>query len=154
MVSYAPCLMDAATIRAQVEDDRAEWARLRTRLDAHPDGPLHDPEAPDWTSRDVYTHLAQMMQWTAREIERVAAGEPQRTYDASVSEDDWNAKLRERYQHMSLEEARKWADEAFEQRERAIESVPLERWDEELVEVASHDGADHFRGHLSYLVVD
>ena len=154
MVSYAPCLMDAATIRAQVEDDRDAWERLRTRLDAHPDGPLHDPEAPDWTSRDVYTHLAQMMQWTAREIERVATGEPKRTYDASVSEDDWNAKLRERYQHMSLEEARKWADEALEQRERAIESVPLERWDEELVEVASHDGADHFRGHLSYLVGD
>ncbi len=68
--------MDAATIRAQVEDDRAEWDRLRAKLDAHPDGPLHDPEAPDWTSRDVYTHLAQMMQWTAKEIERVAAGEP------------------------------------------------------------------------------
>lgn len=146
--------MDAATIRAQVEDDRAECTRLQARLDAHPDGPLHDPEAPDWTSRDVYTHLAQMMLWTAKEIERVAAGESRRTSDGSVSEDDWNAKLRERYQHMSLEGARKWANEAFERRERAIESVPLERWNDELVEVASHDGADHFRGHLSYLVVD
>ncbi len=55
---------------------------------------------------------------------------------------------------MSLDEARKWANEEFKHRERAIESVPLERWDDELVEVASHDGADHFRGHLSYLVVD
>ena len=146
--------MDAATIRAQVEDDRAGWARLGALLDAHPDGPLHDPEAPDWTSRDVYTHLAQMMQSTAKEIERVATGEPRRTYDTSVSEDDWNAQLRERYQHMSLAEARKWANEAFEYRERAIASVPLDRWDDELVEVASHDGADHFRGHLSYLVVD
>jgi len=146
--------MDAATIRAQVGDDRAEWTRLKALLDAHPDGPLHDPEAPEWTSRDVYTHLAHMMQWTAKEIERVAAGEPMRTYDASVSEDDWNARLRERYQHMTLEEARKWANEAFEHREHAIESVPLERWDDELIEVASHDGADHFRGHLSYLVVD
>jgi len=27
-------------------------------------------------SRDVYTHLAQMMQWTAKEIERVAASAP------------------------------------------------------------------------------
>ncbi len=95
-----------------------------------------------------------MMQWTAKEIERVAGGEPKRTYDASVSEDEWNARLRERYQHMSLEEARKWASEAFEYRKRAIESVPLDRWDDELIEVASHDGADHFRGHLSYLVVD
>ena len=146
--------MDAATIRAQVADDRAEWTRLRERLDAHPDGPLHDPEAPEWTSRDVYTHLAQMMQWTAKEIERVAAGEPKRAYDTSVSEDDWNAKLRERYQLMTLDEARKWANEAFERRERAIESVSLDRWDDELIEVASHDGADHFRGHLSYLVVD
>ena len=146
--------MDAAIIRAQVEDDRAEWARLRALLDAHPDGPLHDPESPDWTSRDVYTHLAQMMQWTAKEIECVASGEPKRTYDTSVSEDDWNAQLRERYRHMSLEEGRKWANEAFEHRERAIESGPLDRWDDELVEVASHDGADHFRGHLSYLIVD
>ncbi|HEY5625539.1 MAG TPA: maleylpyruvate isomerase N-terminal domain-containing protein [Dehalococcoidia bacterium] len=146
--------MDAATIRAQVEDDRTEWARLQGLLDAHPDGPLHDPEVPDWTSRDVYTHLAHMMEWTAKEIERVAAGEPKRSTDTGVSEDDWNARLRERYQHMSLEEARKWANDAFEFRERPIESAPLERWDEELVEVASHDGADHFRGHLSYLVVD
>lgn len=146
--------MDAATIRAQTADDRNEWARLQAVLDAHPDGPLHDPDSPDWTSRDVYTHLAHMMQWTAGEIERVAAGEPRRTPDASVSEDEWNARLRERYGQMSLEEARRWANEAFERRERAIESVPLERWDEELVEVASHDGADHFRGHLSYLVVD
>ncbi len=95
-----------------------------------------------------------MMQWTAKEIERVAAGEPRRTYDASVTEDEWNARLRERYQQMSLEESRKWANEAFEYRERAIKSVPLGRWDEELVEVASHDGADHSRGHLSYLVVE
>ena len=58
--------MDAATIRAQAADDGGEWARLRALLDAHPDGPLHDPEAPDWTSRDAYTHLAQMMQWTER----------------------------------------------------------------------------------------
>jgi hypothetical protein len=146
--------MDAATIRAQTADDRNEWARLQAVLDAHPDGPLHDPDSPDWASRDVYTHLAHMMQWTAGETERVAAGEPGRTPDASVSEDEWNARLRERYGQMSLEEARRWANEAFERRERAIESVPLERWDEELVEVASHDGADHFRGHLSYLVVD
>ncbi|HEY5641132.1 MAG TPA: maleylpyruvate isomerase N-terminal domain-containing protein [Dehalococcoidia bacterium] len=146
--------MDAATIRAQVEDDRAEWARLQARLDAHPEGPLHDPEAPNWTSRDVYTHLAHMMHWTAKEIERVAAGEPRRATDTGVSEDDWNARLQERYANMSLKEARNWANEAFEQRERAIEAVPLERWYDELVEVASHDGADHFRGHLSYLVVD
>ena len=84
----------------------------------------------------------------------MASGKPKRTYEASVSEDEWNARLRERYQQMSLEEARKWANEAFEYRERAIESIPLERWDDELIEVASHDGADHFRGHLSYLVVD
>ncbi len=146
--------MDAATIRAQVDDDRAEWGRLQALLDAHPEGRLHDPEAPDWTSRDIYTHLAHMMEWTAKEIERVAAGEPKRATDTSVSEDDWNAKLRERYQHMSLEEARKWANEAFEYRESTIEAVPLARWDDELVEVASHDGADHFRGHLGYLVVD
>ena len=95
-----------------------------------------------------------MMRWTAKEIERVAAGKPQRTFGEPVSEDAWNAKLRERYQHMSLDDARKWANEAFESRKRAIESIPLERWDDELIEVASHDGADHFRGHLSYLVVD
>jgi len=38
--------MDAATIRAQVEDDRAEWARLRALLDEHQDGPLHEPTSP------------------------------------------------------------------------------------------------------------
>ena len=74
--------------------------------------------------------------------------------DGVLPEGDWNAKLRDGYQHTSLEGARKWVNGAFERRDRAIESVPLERWNDELVEVASHDGADHFRGHLSYLVVD
>jgi hypothetical protein len=50
--------MDATAIAAMLAEDRREWAALCAALDAHPEGPLHDPESPTWTARDVYAHLA------------------------------------------------------------------------------------------------
>jgi hypothetical protein len=100
---------------------------------------------------DVYTHLAHMMEWTARAIEATASNKPRMQPTSGVTEDEWNAELKRRYDHLPLEEARARAEDAFLHRIRAIESVPDERWDDELFEIASHDGAGHFRGHMSYI---
>jgi hypothetical protein len=139
-------------VRAILDEDRRDWQKLVSVLDAHPDERLHDPESPEWTARDVYNHLAHMMEWTARAIETAAADQPRMQPTSGMSEDDWNAELKRRYEHLSLEEARERAQAAFEQRIHAIESIPDDRWDDELFEIASHDGADHFRGHMSYIV--
>lgn len=139
-------------VRAIIDEDRRDWQKLVSILDAHPDERLHDPESPAWTARDVYTHLAHMMEWTARAIETAAANLPRMRPTSGMSEDEWNAELKRRHEHLSLTEAKATAQNAFEHRIRAIESVPDERWDDELFEIASHDGADHFRGHMSYIV--
>ena len=61
----------------RIEGDRDElmsagdaaWAELCAVLDAaDPALPLHDPESPDWTSRDVYTHFVRMHEGSARAI--------------------------------------------------------------------------------------
>lgn len=139
-------------VQAIIDGDREEWQKLTAILDSRPDEVLHDPESPEWTARDVYTHLTHMMEWTARAIETAAAGEKRLIPQNDLSEDEWNAELKRRSEHLSLEEAREHAQAAFQHRIRAIESVADERWDEELFEIASHDGADHFRGHMSYVV--
>ena len=142
--------MDADTVEAMVREDRAARAALVEMLEAHPDGPLHDPESPEWTSRDVYTHLASMMEGTTRTLQDSLAGKPKPDY-SGIDEDRWNAHLQKKHSHMSLDEARSWADRMLDERCQAFEAVPLERWDDELREIVSHDGAGHFRGHLRYI---
>ena len=141
-------------VRSILGEDHRDWQKLVAILDAHPDEPLHDPESPDWTSRDVYTHLTHMMEWTARAIETAAANKPRMQPQSGMTEDEWNAELKRRSEHLSQSEAKTRAQAAFEHRVRAIESVPDERWDDELFEIASHDGAGHFRGHMSYIVTN
>ena len=142
--------MDAETVQAMIREDRAAWAALVEMLEARPDGPLHDPESPEWTSRDVYTHLASMMEGTTRTLQDRLAGKPKPDY-SGIDENRWNAHLQKKHSHMSLDEARSWANRALDERCTAFEAVLLERWDDELREIASHDGADHFRGHSRYI---
>lgn len=141
-------------VRAILDDDRAAWSKLVAILAAHPNERLHDPESPEWTARDVYTHLAHMMDWTARAIETAAGNQPRMQPASGMTEDEWNAELQRRFKHLSLDEAKALAQDASDHRIHAIESVPDERWDDELFEIASHDGADHFRGHMSYIVAE
>ena len=47
----------------------AAWTELCAVLDAaEPAMPLHDPDSPEWTSRDVYTHFLRMHAGSARAI--------------------------------------------------------------------------------------
>ncbi len=149
--------MDAPKLSAMLATDRAEWAALCAALDAHPEGALHDPESPEWTARDVYTHIARMMDSTTTIME-VAIGlraAPERgAFDefGGGDEDAVNARIQQKYAHQSLDEARAWAQQEFDRRIRAIESVPEDRWDDRLEEVARGDGAKHYGAHRSWIV--
>ena len=67
-------------------------------------------------------------------------------------EDDVNTKVQQAHGALSFDEARAWAQRSFEGMIAAIEAVPLERWNSELEFYARADGAEHYRGHMSYIV--
>ena len=143
--------MDATTIQAMIAEDREEWAKLVAMLDAHPEGPLHDPESPEWTARDVYTHIARLREGSARHKQDKVDGKQVKDMYAGADENEVNACVQQKYGNMTFDEARAWARKAFDGLIAAIEAVPLDEWDGELESYARADGADHYRGHRSYI---
>jgi len=146
--------MDAAGVREMVAEDREEWQKLVALLDANPNVALHDPESPDWTARDVYTHLARLMEGSVRQMEDHLAGRAVTDPYDGKDEDEVNAQLRDEYSEMTLDEARAWAHRAFDGLIVGIEAVPLNQWDSTLELYARADGADHYRGHMSYIIAE
>ena len=143
--------MDAEGVRALLREDREEWEALVAVLEARPDGPLHDPESPEWTSRDVYNHLARWINHSADALEAWLAGRTIAPLEGA-DDDETNANIQQEYSHLSLDEAREWAQQAFERRIQAIEAVPADRWDDKITEAtAQADGANHYRNHRSYV---
>jgi hypothetical protein len=146
--------MDSEAVAAMLREDRDEWEALVAALEAHPEGSLHDPNSPSWTSRDVYTHLACMIEGSTKQMEAKLAGRPIPVpWPAGMGEDEVNARIQQEHSHLSLREARDWAQQAFDGLLRAIEAVPIDRWDGALEFFARADGADHFRGHRKYIAV-
>lgn len=145
--------MDAQAVRKMLGKDRAEWEALVAVLDAHLDGPLHDPESPKWTSRDVYAHLARLMETTTNLLEAKLAGHTFPSFEGGddESENKANAEIQQQYSHMSLAEARGWAQREFERRLQVIASIPDDGWDDQVEELARADGGDHYRGHRGYI---
>ena len=144
--------MDANAVREMIDEDRREWAKLTAMLDAHPEGPLHDPESPEWTARDVYTHIAHLMEGSVNQMQAKLAGQRVSNMYAGEDEDDVNTQVQQAHSALSFDEARAWAQRSFEGMIAAIEAVPLERWNSELEFYARADGAEHYRGHMSYIV--
>ncbi len=144
--------MDTTAIAAMLREDRAEWEALVAALDAHPDGPLHDPESPEWTARDVYTHLARWIDHSTDAFESWLAS---RTLPATLegNDDEINARWQAQDRGLSLHEARALAQQAFERRVLAIESAPSDRWDAVLDATAHADGHQHYRNHRQYIVI-
>ena len=150
--------MNASAVQAMIAEDREEWQKLVAVLDTRSDGPLHDPESLKWTARDVYTHLARVMQSTTTLLATLA-DVPIPAADAfdefqGDDENAVNARVQQKYSNMTFDEAREWAQRVFEERIHTIEAVPPERWDAQLEELAPGDGAAHYRGHRSYIVVE
>ena len=149
--------MDTYAVQAMLQEDRAEWEALCAVLDGQAQGPLHDPESPEWTSRDVYTHLARLMESTTTLLAKLAdvpvpGADPFDEFQGN-HEDVVNARIQSRYGHLTFDEACDWAQRVFEERIRAIEAVPPDRWDAQIEGFARADGAGHYRGHRSYIAV-
>ena len=144
--------MDAEAVQAMLREDRAEWEALVAVLEAHPDGPLHDPSAPTWTARDVYAHLARWMEHSTAELKSwLASRTLLHTLDGT--DDEINARWQQEDSALSLDEARERAQRAFDRRIEAIEAVPADRWDAVTEACARADGAQHYRAHRSFIVV-
>ena len=143
--------MDAVAVQEMLREDRREWDSLGTLLEARPYEPLHDPESPEWMSRDVYTHLARWMEHSTGELEARLSGGTQPPLDGT--DDEINAGFRSAHSHLSLDEARAWAQREFDRRIEAIKAVPPDRWDPILEAVAHADGAEHYRAHHGYIAV-
>lgn len=144
--------MDADAGAAMLREDRAEWDALCAVLDAHSDAPLHDPESPDWTARDVYAHLAR---WINNSTDAFDSWLVTRTLPAAPegNDDEINARWQAEDSGLTLDEARSRAQQAFERRTSAIESAPSERWDPILEATANADGAEHYRNHRRYIAL-
>ncbi len=143
--------MDVETIQEMLREDRAEWDALVAVLEAHQGGPLHRAESPEWTNRDVYTHFARWMEHSTDELEARLAGRTVAPLEGT--DDEINARFQAEHSHMSLGEARTWAQREFDRRIEVIEAVPPARWDAVLKAVARADGGQHYRAHHSYIAV-
>lgn len=143
--------MDAEAVAAMLREDRDEWGTLVALLEAHPDENLHAPGSPAWTSRDIYAHLARWIEHSTAALEARLAGRTLPPLEGT--DDEINARWQQEDSGLTLGQARQRAQQAFERRLRTIEAVPADRWDEELERIARWDGAEHYRGHRSYIVV-
>ena len=130
--------------------DREEWAALTALLDAHPGGPVHDPESPDWEARHVYAHFARWIRHSTDDLEAVLAGR-ERPRTPEGDDDAVNARWRAEDDTIGFDDARHRAQQAFERRAAAIEAVPPARWDNLLTAIAHADGYTHIGGHRRYI---
>lgn len=143
--------MDAEAVAAMLHEDHAEWEDLVAALEAHPVESLHQADAPPRTSRDVYAHLARWMERSTDDLEAWLAGRPPVVLEGT--DDEINARWHAEDSRLSLDEARKRAQQAFERRIRAIEAVPPNRWDVALEAIARADGGEHYANHRRYVVL-
>ncbi len=144
--------MDLEGVEGMLRQDRSEWEALVAALQAHPVESLHDPASPTWTSRDVYAHLAR---WMGRSTDDLEARLDGRTLPPlEGTDDEINARWQRDDSGLSLAQARDWAQRAFDQRLRAIKSVPIDRWDPILEAMARADGAEHYANHRRYIAVE
>ncbi|MCH7811220.1 MAG: maleylpyruvate isomerase N-terminal domain-containing protein [Chloroflexi bacterium] len=141
--------MNTEAVAEMLREDRAEWEALVEVLEAHPDGALHDPTSPAWTSRDVYAHLARWIEHSTGQFEAFLAGRELTTIEGT--DDEINARWQQEDSGLSHADARARAQQAFERRLRAFEAVPADRWDDAVRAFAGADGSEHYAAHRSYI---
>jgi len=143
----------------RIEGDREElmvigdaaWAELCVVLDAaEPEVPLHDPDSPDWTSRDVYTHFVRMHEGSARAIRYELEHGDQYQW-SGLDENELNERNVAEDRALSFAAARKRAIEA----RAAYRALVARLSDAEFEEIGRRHGDDllggHYRGHLDYI---
>ena len=129
----------------------AAWTELCAVLDAaEPAMPLHDPDSPEWTSRDVYTHFLRMHAGSARAIRHeLETGE--RYQWSGLDENDLNEQNVAEDRAISLDEARRLAIEARTDYRALVAALD----DDAFERIGRRHGDDllggHYRGHLEYI---
>lgn len=129
----------------------ALWSALCAALDAaDPAAPLHDPDAPAWTVRDVYTHFWRMHTGSAAAIRfEVERGERYQWPD--IDEDELNERHVAQDRALPLAEARRRATASRAEYRALMASLT----DAQFERIGRRHGDDllggHYHGHLSYL---
>jgi hypothetical protein len=137
-------------IAGMLRRDREEWNKLVATLDAHPGGPVHDPESPDWEARHVYAHLARWLTKSMDDFEAVLEGRAPPDPPDGV-DDVINARWREGDAAVDFSAAREQAHQAYERRVELIERAPADRWSNPLKAIAYADGYQHYASHRRYI---
>lgn len=129
----------------------AAWLELCAVLDAaDPNIPLHDPDSPEWTSRDVYTHFWRMHSGSTHAIRsELGTDEPYQWSD--LDEDELNERNAAIDRVISLEDARRVAKESRADYRALIASLTEPQFED----IGRRHGDDllggHYRGHLTYI---
>lgn len=137
-------------IIAILQEDQKEWGALTVILDARPEGVVHGAGPTAWNSRDVYAHLARWLNHSNSYIANALTGKPQMDIDESQA-DKINQRWQQEDSTLTLTDARHRAYEEFQRRAKLIQSIPLEKWNEEMIRVVYLDGASHYRDHRRYI---
>jgi hypothetical protein len=148
--------MDAELESQLAVGDRA-WAALCAVLDAsEPDRPLHDPDSPDWTSRDIYTHFIRMHEGSANAIRSELARQavdweaedtPQRI-QAMERRNDARVEKDRRY---SFDDAQARAQAARDAYRELICSLTVDQWRAFGRKHSDDLLGGHYEGHLRYI---
>jgi hypothetical protein len=144
--------MTLKDVETLLQEDGKVWAELYAVLDAHPEVNLHDAGSKPFNSRDTYAHVARWMEYYAAKINALVEGKPIPV--AGKSTEEVNARWQAEDASLSLEAARRWAENAYEIHERTLRAVPISMWGDELEKAASIGAANHFREHLSYITLE
>ena len=145
--------MTLKAIKTMLREDEEVWTELCAVLDAKPDVNLHDATSKPWNSRDSYAHLARWMEYSAKALKALVAGEKAPHPIQEDLSEELNIKWQAEDLSLSLKQARKQAMHAFQERKSAIQSIPSEMWGGEIEKYARFDGAHHFRDHISYITL-
>ena len=146
--------MTVDVIQAMLAEDERVWAELTAVLDTHPEVNLHNANSKPWNSRDAYAHLARWMEYSAKALKALVAGEKAPPPTLEDITEELNVLWQAEDIALSLKEARQRAMHAFKERKDAIEALPSAMWGGEIEKFARFDGAHHFRDHLSYITLE
>jgi hypothetical protein len=124
----------------------AVWARLCHALDARPDQSLHAAPAPEWTSRDVYAHLARWQANTVHVVGELRAGRPAPTIEGD--DDTINARWAAEDAGLTVAEARTRCLESRGALREALLQLSAEEWDRFGRLCAEDVAGPHYQDHL------
>ncbi len=127
------------------------WDQLDALLRQHATTPnLHAEGAAEWSSRDVYAHLARWIGRTVEQVQRKSAGvdwlPPLTGTDDEINE-RWAAEDRA----LTLKQAREWCIATTETLRRLIEDLSVDQWNRFGRRCMEDIDGGHYRAHIEFI---